>query len=64
MMGGNKAIGTSLSTSYLYKDIYESVLNDVKKVMMEYMAKPKEVLISVDENGDIEAEHFEDVETV
>lgn len=28
------------------------------------MAKPKEVLISVDENGDIEAEHFEDVETV
>jgi hypothetical protein len=32
--------------------------------MMEYMAKPKEVLISIDENGDIEEEHFEDVETV
>ena len=63
MMGGNK-IGNSLSSSYLYTQVYENVLNEVKKVMMSQMAKPREVLISVDENGDIEEEHFEDVETV
>lgn len=62
-MGGNK-IGNSLSSSYLYTQVYENVLNEVKKVMMSQMAKPREVLISVDENGDIEEEHFEDVETV
>ena len=32
--------------------------------MIECMAKPKEVLISIDEEGEVEEEHFEDVETI
>jgi len=28
------------------------------------MAKPDEVLVTIDENGEVEEEHFEDVESV
>ena len=32
--------------------------------MIDFMAKPKEVLITIDENGDVEEEHYEDTETL
>jgi exportin-1 len=32
--------------------------------MVEFMAKPNEVLISINEDGEIEEERFEDVENV
>ena len=32
--------------------------------MLDLMAKPKEVLISIDEDGEIEAEHFLDTENI
>jgi len=28
------------------------------------MAKPDEVLVTIDENGEVEEEHFDDVESV
>ena len=32
--------------------------------MIDFMAKPKEVLLTIDENGEVEEEHFEDTETM
>lgn len=32
--------------------------------MFDFMAKPQEVLISIDEDGEVEAEHFVDTENV
>ena len=32
--------------------------------MIDFMAKPKEVLITIDENGNVEEEHYEDTETL
>lgn len=38
------------------------MLREVKLIMIEFMAKPNEVLISVDEDGEVEEIHYEDVE--
>ena len=43
--------------------MYPSVLRDVKVVMMDYMVKPREVLVKVDESGELEEEVYEDTET-
>jgi len=32
--------------------------------MFDFMAKPTEVLLSIDEDGEVEEEHFEDTETI
>lgn len=32
--------------------------------MFDYMAKPTEVLITIDENGEVEEEFLEDTETI
>ena len=33
-------------------------------IMVDYMAKPKEVLVVIDENGEAVEEHFDDTETI
>jgi hypothetical protein len=32
--------------------------------MIDFMAKPKEVLVVIDENGEAVEEHFDDTETI
>jgi hypothetical protein len=32
--------------------------------LFDFMAKPDEVLVTIDENGEVEEEHFDDVESV
>jgi len=54
----------SLATSFIHTQIYPEILREVKLIMVEFMAKPNEVLISINEDGEIEEERFEDVENV
>ena len=52
---------TQMATQ-LHQQVYPQILDQVKVTMINYMAKPKEVLITIDENGEVEEEHFEDTE--
>jgi exportin-1 len=47
----------------MHQQVYPSVLRDVKVVMMDFMVKPREVLVKVDESGELEEEVYEDTET-
>lgn len=46
----------------LHQQVYPEILEKVKVTMIDYMAKPKEVLLTIDENGEVEEEHIEDTE--
>lgn len=39
-------------------------MKEVKVVMIDYMVKPQEVLLTVDESGEVEEEIIEDTELV
>lgn len=39
-------------------------MRDLKIVMIDYMVKPQEVLLTVDESGEVEEEIIEDTELV
>ena len=43
---------------------YPPVLDEVRRVTIEKMAKPSEVLITIDENGEAVEEHYDDTETI
>jgi CRM1 / Exportin repeat 2 len=40
------------------------ILEPVREIMIDQMAKPKEVLVVIDENGEAVEEHFDDTETI
>lgn len=44
--------------------IYENILCDLRIVMIDHMAKPEEVIIVVDENGEIVRENTKDTEVI
>lgn len=46
----------------MHTQVYPNILRDVKIVMIDYMVKPQEVLLTVDENGEVEEEIIEDTE--
>lgn len=58
--GGAAGGGTPTSRKFLYSD----VLNGVRQVMIANMAKPEEVLIVEDENGDIVRETTKDTDVI
>lgn len=39
------------------------MFRETRKLLFDFMAKPDEVLITIDEDGEVEEEHFEDVES-
>ena len=55
---------SQFNKTFLSREVYPSILTEVKQIMLDLMAKPKEVLISIDEDGEIEAEHFLDTENI
>ena len=57
---GNFGMQQQGAASQLHLQLYPEVLNEVKELHIDEMAKPKEVLISIDENGDVEEELTED----
>ena len=44
--------------------VYPGILADVENIMVEFMVKPKEVLVVIDENGEAVEEVFDDTETI
>eukprot|EP00529_Nitzschia_sp_RCC80_P003253 CAMPEP_0113445772 /NCGR_PEP_ID=MMETSP0014_2-20120614/3360_1 /TAXON_ID=2857 /ORGANISM="Nitzschia sp." /LENGTH=1090 /DNA_ID=CAMNT_0000336837 /DNA_START=1304 /DNA_END=4576 /DNA_ORIENTATION=+ /assembly_acc=CAM_ASM_000159 len=56
--------GNSGSNNSSRKFVYSPVLSGVRRVMIENMAKPEEVLIVEDENGDIVRETTKDTDVI
>ena len=52
------------AVSQLHLQLYPEILNEVRELHIDEMAKPKEVLIQIDENGDVEEEFYEDTENL
>ena len=44
--------------------VYPMILADVEQIMVDFMVKPKEVLVVIDENGEAVEEVFDDTETI
>jgi exportin-1 len=44
--------------------VYPGILAEVENIMVEFMVKPKEVLVVIDENGEAVEEVFDDTETI
>jgi exportin-1 len=44
--------------------VYPGILAEVENIMIEFMVKPKEVLVVIDENGEAVEEVFDDTETI
>ena len=48
----------------MHTQVYPLVLEPIREIMINLMAKPKEVLVVIDENGEAVEEHFDDTETI
>lgn len=46
----------------MHHQVYPAILRDIKVVMIDFMVKPQEVLVTIDESGDLEQEVVEDSE--
>ena len=53
-----------LNLSYLQSQVYPEMYVHVREILIDFMAKPKEVLVVIDENGEAVEEHFDDTETI
>lgn len=53
-----------LHGSYMASQIYPEILPKVEHIMVDFMVKPKEVLVVIDENGEAVEEVFDDTETI
>lgn len=47
-----------LNNSYMHGQVYPKILEDLRETMIDKMAKPKEVLVVIDEHGEAVEEHF------
>lgn len=50
--------------SFMHSQVYHNILDDVKEILIDFMARPKEVLVVIDENGEAVEEHFDDTENI
>jgi exportin-1 len=48
----------------MHSQVYPPILDDVKEFLVDFMARPKEVLVVIDENGEAVEEHFDDTENM
>jgi len=48
----------------MHCQVYPAILEQVRLVIIDRMAKPKEVLVVIDENGEAVEEVFDDTETI
>lgn len=48
----------------MHNQIYPKCLEELRETLINFMAKPKEVLVVIDENGEAVEEHFDDTETI
>jgi exportin-1 len=62
--GGGLNLNNGPSAPHARKYLYSPILNGVRQVMIANMAKPEEVLIVEDENGDIVRETTKDTDVI
>ena len=48
----------------MHAHVYPPILTEVKQIIFDNMAKPKEVLLSIDDNGEVEEEYVVDTENI
>ena len=48
----------------MHGQIYPGILAELRETMIDTMAKPKEVLVVIDDNGEAQEVHYDDVETI
>lgn len=53
-----------LSGTFLSQHVYPEIFHRVEEVMVDFMVKPKEVLVVINEDGEAVEEVFDDTETV
>ena len=53
-----------LQGSYLSTNVLPEIFSQVEQVMVDFMVKPKEVLVVVNEDGEAVEEVFDDTETI
>lgn len=58
--GGNNV----LNNSFMHGQVYPRIMDSLRETMIDTMAKPKEVLVVIDEHGEAVEENFDDVETI
>lgn len=44
--------------------MYPEILRLLRTTLIDNMAKPNEVLVTINDEGEVEEEHFEDTETI
>ena len=57
-------LNSLLNNSFMHNQVYPPILEQVRLMAIDYMAKPKEVLVVTDENGEAVEEVFDDTETI
>ena len=60
----NMNFGNILQSSFMHNQVYPAILQHIRMILIDQMAKPKEVLVVVDENGEAVEEVFDDTETI
>jgi exportin-1 len=55
---------TLMPNSFLHFNVYPQILESVRLIIIDQMAKPKEVLVVIDENGEAVEENIQDTETI
>lgn len=48
----------------MHKSVYPAIMQELREVFLDKMAKPKEVLVVIDENGEAVEQQNVDVETI
>lgn len=48
--------------SFLSTQVFPPILTQLRETMLDFMVKPKEVLVSIDEDGEVQEEHIENTE--
>jgi len=52
MIMGTQGVSPNLQGSFLHANIYPKILQDLRSTLIEKMARPNEVLVMIDDNGD------------
>lgn len=67
-MNGNafhhQGIQAFLQGSHMHSQVYPYIMDQLRESILDHMAKPKEVLVEVDENGNAIQVQIDDVETL
>ena len=53
-----------IQSSYMHFYVYRDIMEKLRETIIDIMAKPKEVLVVIDEYGEAVEECIDDVETI